>query len=67
MTQLIPMIDTESLSQAGIGYPNTIHAWRWLYRHRQERGFTKAFRRIGRRILVDVPTYLKTVREQAPS
>ena len=59
---LIPLTDLESLRAAGIVYPKTVHAWRWLFRHRHERGLNDAFRRVGRRILLDVTRYVELVR-----
>jgi hypothetical protein len=59
---LIPLTDLESLREAGIAYPKTVHAWRWLFRHRHERGLDKAFCRVGRRILLDVARYVELVR-----
>jgi hypothetical protein len=50
---LVALTDTAGLRAAGITYPHTLNAWRWLYRHRHERGLADAFRRIGRRIMVD--------------
>ena len=64
MTTLIAMTDIEALRAAGINYPHTEHSWRWLYRHRHERGVTDGFRRIGRRVLVDVPAFLNAIRSQ---
>lgn len=64
---LIPLTDLESLRAAGIVYPRTVHAWRWLFRHRRERGLDDAFRRVGRRILVDVARYVELVRGAAKS
>ena len=62
---LVPLTDTEALKAAGVVYPATEHGWRWLYRMRHERGLDQAFRRVGRRVLVDVPAYLAAVRESA--
>jgi hypothetical protein len=62
---LVPLTDIESLRAAGVAYPSTVHSWRWLYRHRDERGLAGAFRRIGRRIVVDTEAYTRLVREQA--
>jgi len=64
MSELIPMNDLEALKAAGVLYPQTEHGWRWLYRHRKTKGFCSVFRRVGRRILVDVPAYIETVRSQ---
>jgi hypothetical protein len=64
MSELIPMNDLEALKAAGVLYPQTEHGWRWLYRHRHIKGFSGAFRRVGRRILVDVRAYIDTVRAQ---
>lgn len=62
MSELIPMNDLEALKAAGVLYPQTEHGWRWLYRRRAKKGFAGVFRRVGRRILVDVPAYVETVR-----
>jgi len=59
---LIPLTDLEGLRAAGIVYPKTVHAWRWLFRHRHERGLADAFPRIGDRILVDVARFVELVR-----
>lgn len=59
---LVPLTDVAALRAAGIHYPDTVDAWRWLYRCRHDRGLDRAFRRIGRRVLVDVPAYLDAVR-----
>ncbi len=61
---LVPLTDLESLRAAGIQYPETVDGWRWLYRVRAERGMERAFRRVGRRVLVDVPAYLAAVRRE---
>ena len=58
----IPMTDLETLRAAGICYPTTLNGWRWLFRHRHERGLEDAFRRIGRRIVVDPERYRELVR-----
>ena len=60
----VAMTDLANLRAAGIVYPSIIHGWRWLYRHRQERGLGDAFRRIGRRIVVDPERYRELVRER---
>ncbi len=49
----IALTDLTNLRAAGITYPSTVHGRRWLFRHRHERGLDDAFRRIGRRIVVD--------------
>lgn len=67
MTALIPMTDIQGLRAAGINYPHTIDSWRWLYRHREERGVTEAFRRVGRRIVVDVQAFIDAIRSQPSS
>jgi hypothetical protein len=67
MTSLIPMTDIEALRAAGISYPQSVNAWRWLYRNRHERGVAGAFRRVGRRIVVDAPAFLCAVRSQPAS
>ena len=60
---LIPMTDLESLKAAGIYYPGTQNAWRWCFRHRHARGLQDAFRRNGRRIIVDVDAFKAAVRD----
>ena len=65
--KVIALTDTAGLRAAGITYPGTLHAWRWLYRHRQERGLADAFRRIGRRIVVDPERYVELVRQRTAS
>jgi hypothetical protein len=64
MTSLIPMTDIDALRAAGISYPQSVNGWRWLYRNRHERGVAGAFRRVGRRIVVDAPAFLSTIRSQ---
>lgn len=61
----IALTDLPSLRAAGIAYPSTIHGWRWLFRHRRERGLQDAFRRIGRRIVVDPQKYKELIRESS--
>ena len=58
----VALTDIENLRAAGIAYPSTVHGWRWLFRHRHERGLGDAFRRIGRRIVVDPERYRELVR-----
>jgi hypothetical protein len=58
----VALTDLANLRAAGIAYPSTIHGWRWLYRHRHERGLDDAFRRVGRRIVVDPERYRELVR-----
>jgi len=64
---LIPLTDLDGLRAAGIAYPSTEHGWRWLYRQRHARGLNDAFRRIGRRIVLDPARYIDLVRETAGS
>ena len=59
----IPITDLASLRAAGIAYPASVHAWRWLYRVRHERGLADAFRRIGRRVVVNPARFLELVRQ----
>jgi len=66
-SSLIPLTDLDGLRAAGIAYPSTEHGWRWLYRHRHARGLSDAFRRIGRRIVLDPARYIDLVRERAGS
>lgn len=54
LPRLIPLTRLDELRQAGIVYPETVHAWRWLYRNRTARGLDKAFVRVGSRILINV-------------
>jgi hypothetical protein len=58
----IALTDLANLRAAGIVYPSTVHGWRWLFRHRHERGLADAFRRIGRRIVVDAQRYQELLR-----
>jgi hypothetical protein len=58
----VALTDLTNLRAAGIAYPSTVHGWRWLFRHRHERGLGDAFRRIGRRIVVDPQRYRELVR-----
>ena len=60
---LIPLTDQRGLTDAGIAYPSTTESWRWLFRHRLERGVEAAFLRCGRRILVDTEVLLSLMRE----
>lgn len=62
---LLPITDIAALRAAGIHYPATVDAMRWLHRHRAERGLSHAFKRVGRRVLVDVPAFLAAIRDQA--
>lgn len=59
---LVPLTDLAALKAAGIGYPSTVEGWRWAYRVRAERGLEDAFKRQGRRVLVDTEAYLEAVR-----
>ena len=60
---LIPLTDQRGLTDAGIAYPSTTESWRWLFRHRVERGLDEAFLRVGRRILVDTDRLLALMKE----
>ena len=60
---LIPLTDLDGLRAAGFAYPATVDSWRWLYRHRHDRGLCDAFRCIGRRVVVDAPRFLELVRQ----
>ncbi len=62
MHTLVPLVDLDGLRAAGIHYPKTVDGWRWAYRTRHERGLDNAFKRQGRRIVVDVPAYIEAVR-----
>ncbi len=59
---LIPLTDQRGLTDAGIAYPSTTESWRWLFRHRVERGVEDAFVRCGSRILVDTDRFLERLR-----
>ena len=65
--RLIPLTDLAGMREAGITYPCTIHSWRWLFRQRHERGLDDAFRRVGKRILLDAPRFIELVRGGAES
>ena len=58
----VALTDLTNLRAAGIAYPSTVHGWRWLFRHRHERGLDDAFRRVGRRIVIDPQRYRELVR-----
>jgi hypothetical protein len=60
--QFIPITDLDALRTAGILYPATVHGWRWIYRVRHERGLADAFRRIGRRVVVNPARFAELVR-----
>jgi hypothetical protein len=62
---LIPMTDVEALKAAGIHYPATENSWRWCFRHRHSRGLDQAFKRNGRRIVVDVDAFKAALRNGA--
>jgi hypothetical protein len=62
---IVPLTDIDRLREAGIEYPSTVDAWRWLYRCRHERGMAAAFLRSGRRVLVDVPRYIELIRHNS--
>ena len=61
----VALTDLANLRAAGIAYPSTVHGWRWLFRNRHERGLDDAFRRIGRRIVVDPERYRELVRARS--
>lgn len=61
----VALTDLPNLRAAGITYPSTVHGWRWLFRRRHERGLDDAFRRVGRRILVDPQRYRELIRAGA--
>jgi hypothetical protein len=50
------------LKAAGIHHPATENAWRWCFHHRHIRGLEGAFKRNGRRIVVDVNAFKAAVR-----
>jgi hypothetical protein len=60
---LIPITDVEALKAAGIHHPGSENAWRWCFRHRHARGLDYAFKRNGRRILVDVDAFKAAIRD----
>jgi hypothetical protein len=62
---LIPITDVQALKAAGIHYPATENAWRWCFRHRDARGLASAFKRNGRRIVVDVDAFKAAVRSSS--
>lgn len=61
---LLPLTDVQALAAAGLGWPRTPQAWRWLYRRREERGLQEAFCTVGRRVLVNVPRFIELVTQQ---
>lgn len=63
MTPVFVLItDLAGMRAAGITYPSTVDGFRWLFRRRHERGMDDAFRRVGRRILLDTARYIELVR-----
>jgi hypothetical protein len=61
----IPITDLEALRARGITYPATVDAWRWAFRHRDERGLKDAFVRVGRRVCVLPDRYVTALRARA--
>ena len=62
---IVALTDLPALRAAGANYPETVDGWRWLFRRRRERGLETAFKRCGRRILIDVPAYLEALRQKS--
>jgi len=61
--ELIPITaPAEEFRAQGVVHPDSIGGWRWLFRNRAHNGLDRAFVRVGRRILVDVPAYLAALR-----
>jgi hypothetical protein len=55
--------DLAGMREAGITYPSTVAGFRWLFRQRHQRGLDDAFRRVGRRILLDTARNIELVRK----
>jgi hypothetical protein len=64
---LIPITDVEALKAAGILHPGSENAWRWCFRYRHVRGLEYAFKRNGRRIVVDVDAFKAAIRKNDAS
>lgn len=60
--ELVLITDLEAQKRAGVTYPTTVDAWRWMYRNREERGLAEAFVKNGRRVLVDIPKFMELQR-----
>ena len=54
-------------NQVPARYPNlfTSRQWEWALRHRTENGIARAVRRIGRGMLVHLPTLLEVIERNA--
>lgn len=61
--RLIYLTDVEKFADAGLPW-QSVHAARWDFRHRYERGIADAFVRIGRRVAVDPDAYHRLVRRK---
>jgi len=59
--RLIYLTDVEKFAEAGLPW-QSVHAARWDYRHRFERGTADAYVQIGRRVAVDPDAYHRLVR-----
>lgn len=62
--ELIPLVDIKALRAAGLLWPKTAHAWRWLFRTRHAKGLDGAFVEVSRRVLVNVPALKKALVSQ---
>ena len=54
--KLIDLTDLEKMSEEGIPF-KTVDSARWAFRHRDKNGLAPAFKRLGGRILIDVPKF----------
>jgi hypothetical protein len=54
--KLIPITDPEVMQANGLPFP-TVDSARWAFRHRDQNGLAPAFKRLGSRILIDVPKF----------
>jgi hypothetical protein len=65
MQQLIPLTEFDKTPRAdGLPFESTDSA-RWCHRHAHERGLSKAFVRIGRRVYIDPAKFHELARARA--
>jgi len=58
--QQIPLTDYKRFEPAGLPW-KTVNQARWAFRRRHENGLAGAFKRIGKRVTVDVPKFHELV------
>ncbi len=62
--RLIEITDPAEMLAAGLPF-KTVDKARWAFRHRDKNGLAPAFKRIGARILIDVPKFHELMSAQA--